>query len=204
MGFAETLISTIEGAGNRLLRLDPRAVERLADLEGKIIHIQLKLAAPVDLYLTPTADGIRLARASETKPHVSLRGAPTAFLSLKLPRTGNRPFFSGDIAIEGDVELGQRFQRILDELEIDWEEQLSHWVGDVAAHQLGNLGRGLRAWSQEARTAMRANIEEYLHEEARVLPKRREVEAFLNGVDTLRADAERLVQRVQRLKEHRR
>lgn len=202
MDLAQLFISTLEGAGNRLLRLDPEAPTRLAGLQGKVVHLQFKTAvAPFDIYLMPAPDGIRLTHMYDRKPDVSLRATPAAFLSLKLPRSGNKPFFSGDIEIEGDLELGQRFQRVFGQLDIDWEEQLSRLVGDVAAHQLGNLGRGLRAWSQEARAALRANLGEYLHEEARLAPKRREIEAFLDAVDRLRADGERLAQRLQRIME---
>jgi ubiquinone biosynthesis protein UbiJ len=40
-----------------------------------------------------------------------------------------------------------------------------------------------------------------LQEEARLLPVRYEVEAFLNGVDGARADVDRLAARIRRLKD---
>jgi ubiquinone biosynthesis protein UbiJ len=51
----------------------------------------------------------------------------------------------------------------------------------------------------DAADTLEQNLTEYLLEESRLLPKRAQVEKFLAAVDTLRADSDRLVQRVQRL-----
>ena len=101
--------------------------------------------------------------------------------------------------ISGDVELGQRFKRILDGMEIDWEEHLSTLVGDVLAHQMGNLARTAAGWLKESAATLGADAAEYLQEETRLLPQDFEVDEFLAGVDTLVGDADRLEQRILRL-----
>jgi ubiquinone biosynthesis protein UbiJ len=122
---------------------------------------------------------------------------------LRLGGADVRPelFGSGDLEISGDVELGRRFQRTMEDLEIDWEERLARIVGDVAAHELGNLLRGARAWQARSLHSLGEDLSEYLQEEARVLASRNRVEAFLREVDRVCTDADRLEARLRRLQE---
>ena len=201
---AQILNAILEGAGNRLLRLDPETLRRLGALQGKIIHLAviapLPESSPINIYLSPSEAGLRMLADYSGKPDVTLHGTPLAFAKLGFgKKMDTDAFFSRAVTIEGDVELGQRFKRILDEMEIDWEEQASHIIGDVLAHQLGNLVRGARAWGLDAGDTVKQDLSEYLLEEARLLPKRAQVEKFFAAVDTLRADSDRLLRRVQRL-----
>jgi ubiquinone biosynthesis accessory factor UbiJ len=100
--------------------------------------------------------------------------------------------------INGDAETAQVFSRLLKQADLDWEELLSRYTCDAAAHQIGNLFRGLRAWGRDAAGRVSRDFAEYLQYETRDLPPRPEVEAFLNGVDRLRDDAERLEARLKR------
>ncbi|MGB5200150.1 MAG: sterol-binding protein, partial [Sedimenticolaceae bacterium] len=96
------------------------------------------------------------------------------------------------------------FSEVLADLDIDWEEQLSRFTGDIAAHE---IGRGVRAASREGARMRRSSeqiLSEYLTEEARLLPHRFEVEDFIADVDTLRDDAERLAARIALLEKRRR
>ena len=117
---------------------------------------------------------------------------------------GARQLFSGNVRIEGDDQTAHRFSEALGGLDIDWEEQLSHITGDIAAHE---IGRGLRALAREGKRIGRSsgdNLSEYLTEEARLLPHRFEVDDFLSEVDALRDDVERLAARITLLEQKRR
>jgi ubiquinone biosynthesis protein UbiJ len=107
--------------------------------------------------------------------------------------------FKGAVSIEGDIDLGQRFQDILRHMDIDWEERLSYLVGDVAAHKLGNVARSVFAWGRQTALSLQDNMGEYLKFESNSLPARFEIEQFQHDVDTLRDDVERLEARMQRL-----
>lgn len=185
-----------EEAVNRTLRLDPDALERLAELEGKTILLELAAEPePLRCYVMPSAAGLRLARTYERLPDVTISGTPAVFLR----QLFRGPAVSDALTIRGDAELGQRFQRILSRLAPDWEEGLARFVGDIAAHQLARLALGLRAWAEQAARALGADTAEYLQEEAFVAARREQVEAFLREVDRLRADVDRLEQRLQRI-----
>lgn len=193
-----TLITTvIEEFGNRLIRLDPDTLARLGELHGKVICLEFVDLSKV-LYILSSSAGLRLSAAHDAEADVTLRGELPVFARLAFGGGGTAR--AGELQISGNIELGQRFQRILRGLYIDWEDHASRLVGDVLAHRLGRAARGARAWQAQTARTLGMDMTEYLQEESRVLPTRREVEAFLNAVDGLRAAAERLEQRVARLR----
>lgn len=195
------LITTLaEELGNRLLRLDADTLERLGTLHGKTISLEVQSgdAAPLRVYIFPSEAGVRLRTDCAGAPDVTIAGDTALFA--RLFRGGAQPV-AGELKISGDIELGQRFQRIIEGIDIDWEEQVAHYIGDVPAHALGNVVRDLRAWTAHAADSFGFAITEYLHEEALVLAKRPRVQVFVGAVDRLRADVDRLEQRVRRLVE---
>jgi ubiquinone biosynthesis protein UbiJ len=193
----EPINTLLEELGNRLIHLDPDTLARLGELHGKVIRIELVGPAKT-LYILPSAAGLRLLVAHDAEPDVTLRGELAVFARLAFG--GGTTTRAGELQISGDLELGQRFQQVLRALDIDWEEHVSHLVGDVLARPLGRAARGARAWQAQAVRTLGMDVSEYLQEESRILPTRREVEVFLNAVDALRARADRLEQRVARLR----
>jgi ubiquinone biosynthesis protein UbiJ len=107
--------------------------------------------------------------------------------------------FKGRIRIDGDTESGHRFKQLLATVNIDWEEQLSQYSGDVIAHQLGRFLRHGKEWLQDSRQRLDRNLSEYLQEEIKLLPQQEEVDQFMSDVDALRADTDRLLARFERL-----
>ena len=106
------------------------------------------------------------------------------------------------VKISSDMELGKQFFDVLTSIEVDWEEQLSRYVGDIPAHQIGNIFQELLGWTRRTRTSVKQNLSEYLQEETRIIPTRLEVERFLDDVDAFRSDVDRLEAKVDRLAEH--
>lgn len=188
-------VAGLEVAFNRYLQLDPDIPPRLAALDGEVIAVELD-GLNQAFYLLPGIDGVRVMDRHEGTPSVWIQGTPLALL--RQWRSG--PAVDGDVTIEGDVTVGREFQAILMRMDIDWEEQLSKAVGDVAAHQLGNLWRGLRGWGRRSADTLVRDGVEYLQQELRALPPRPVVEQFLSAVDTLREDADRLTARIERLR----
>jgi len=109
--------------------------------------------------------------------------------------------FEGDVEFYGDLDTGRRFKAFIDYIDIDWEEHLSHVVGDVVAHQVGNISRDALTWGQNVLNTLAQNSAEYLQEESHHLPVQAEVDRFLIGVDELRARVDRLTARTHRLNE---
>ena len=188
---------TLETVVNQALRLDPPSLDALSQLSGKIIRIELSGIA-LNFILFPSHQGIIILSDYDDEVDICIKGAPFTLLRLLLQKEAvlsNNP----EIIITGKISVAQQLLQILQELDIDWEEQLAQRVGDMPAHQLGSLFRQCQNESHKQYETVQQNISEYLQEEARYLPARPEIEFFLDAVDTLRNDVERLEQRVQRL-----
>ncbi len=191
-------LAVLEQALNAALALDPRTGDRLVRLQGKVIAVELR-GTGITLTLQPTSEGkLRLMGDYDGEVDTTLRGAPFALLRMSTGRAGEG-MFSGEVEIDGDVELGQQIQRVFEKLDIDWEEHLSRLSGDIIAHQIGNSVRGLFAWGERAVEHLGRDAADYLQEENDTLPVDWEVDEFIKGVDTLRSDVDRIEARVKRL-----
>lgn len=196
---ARELTRLFVGLANRMLRLDPENLKRLGDFDGKIIAVALTSVQVPTLYMRPSAEGFHLLTAYDGAVDITLRGTLPAFVRLAAGGSATELMAATELTIEGDLDLGRRFQRFLAGIHIDWEEQAARVVGDIAAHKLGNVVRDLAAWRNHATQALSADISEYLQEESRVLAPLTRVDTFLRAVDQLRADADRLEARVRHL-----
>ena len=193
-GFAAALQTAV----NQFLQLDQNARSQLRDLAGKVLAIQFT-DLPLTLYFIPTRDDLQIFSRYDGAVDARLRGSSIQMLSMSASAKPADSFFKGMVDIEGDVELGQRFQDILGSLDIDAEERLSYLIGDVAAHKMGNALRGLLTWGGQIVQSLQDNTAEYLTFESNTLPARFELEYFYHDVDVLRDDVERLAARIQRL-----
>ncbi len=187
----------LEQSINATLALDPQTVRRLATLQGKVIALAIS-GTGLTLHIAPQPEGVRLMNHYDGEVDTTLRGAPLALLRMSSGKSGEG-LFSGAVTIDGDVETGQLLQRILQGLDIDWEEHLSRLTGDVLGHQLGKLLRGLAAFGNKSVATFGLNLCEYLQEERRLVAAPVQVAAFVAEVDTLRMAADRLEARIKRL-----
>jgi ubiquinone biosynthesis protein UbiJ len=193
-----TPVNLLQEAVNVILRLDPDTLARLGEFDGRCIRLRLaRDATDLECFVFPSAAGLRLRATHDAAPDVTIRGDVPVFTRLVFG--GGATARAGELQIGGDIELGQRFQRLLREIDIDWEEHAAQLMGDVLAHQLGRAARALRAWGRSSAAFLRQDLREYLQEESRLLAPRPQVEAFLRAVDGLRADVDRLEKRLERL-----
>ncbi len=188
----------IEIAANRYLMLDDRTLGRLAVLSGKTLAVELVGVAPL-VYVDFTHSGVQFRTSDEGAPDVLVRGTPGDLLRMTLDAEASDRIFAGDVIIEGDTRLVQQIKAILDNVDVDWEEELSSLVGDPIAHQAGNLARGIMRWWGGTLETVRKDLAEYLVEEKRVVARRERLEQLSGAVDSLRDDTARLQKRIERL-----
>lgn len=199
-----TLTAAVEHAFNLWLQLDQdthgNALQRLQALQGKLICLHIR-NPDLRLYFLPTAEQVRVSSDYDATPDVTISGSALAFMRLSAAEDTGKSMLEQGIRIEGDMGLGNHFSQILREVDIDWEELLSRAVGDIVAHQMGQLARDAQGWLSDSHHAMRLNTQEYLQEEVRILPAEAEVRHFLDEIDALRMDTDRLTARIQRLED---
>jgi ubiquinone biosynthesis protein UbiJ len=182
---------------NRNVAQSNRASALAAQLDGRTLSLVLE-GTPVTLYLRVADGRIAIDSGQPGNADASLSGSPLALLSLAGPGAEDR-LRGSSIRIAGDAEVAQRFRDLLQQAQPDFEEELSRVFGDVAAHRVAGLARGLLDWGRKAAGSLSTSVAEYLQEESRDLPTRIEVEEFLEAVDRLRESADRFEARLARL-----
>lgn len=192
------IAASLEVTLNRFLRLDPDSAPRLAALDGKTVAIELE-GLNQQFYLRFAVDTVQVTDRDDGTAVLWVRGTPLAlFQQWRNESLQDR----NRITVEGDSDVARKFQRLWVGMDIDWEDQLAKGLGDPIAHQLGNVWRSFRSWGQRVSAVVAANSTEYLQHELGALPPSHAVEQFLNDIDILREDADRLAARIERLRQH--
>ncbi|MCH9048382.1 MAG: SCP2 sterol-binding domain-containing protein [Proteobacteria bacterium] len=188
------LLDSVEKMVNKVLSLDEETVALLATLAGNVIEIDV-LDTEFRMFILPSGKGVTLETDYEGKADVAIKGTPSALLGM----ISAEKIGAGDVEINGNVELAKKFQSILRDVEIDWEEYLSQFVGDIAAHKIGNFLRRVSRFAKESGKTIGMDISEYLRYEKEALLDKSEVDEFNLAVDNIRDDVERLQKRLERL-----
>lgn len=195
----EAALRPVASLLNRNIRATTPARELREKLAGTVVAVRVHNTGLVGWFLVHE-DELELATECEAEPDVIISGS-----LLTLARMTGAPgvdaLRDGSLELSGDAHAADRFRRLLSFAKPDLEEELSGLIGDVAAHRVGEILRGVGAWGREARATMGANIREYLQEESRDVPSRYEVDRFSTDVGTLRDDVDRLEARLDRLQD---
>jgi ubiquinone biosynthesis protein UbiJ len=195
------LTATIENVLNRGLPRSPRAQALCAELAGRRVSVEISDLGRV--LVESTGMSLKLGAVSAQAlailpPDARIAGGPLSLLAL----TGSGPetvLQRGDVRIEGNAEVAQKFRELALLLRPDLEEELSLVLGDVPAHQIGRFARAAFGWTRKAATTTAHNFAEYLAHERQDLVSRNEADQFLQGVDALREDVDRLAARIELL-----
>jgi ubiquinone biosynthesis protein UbiJ len=169
-----------------------------AALDGKALDVRLD-GTPMALRLAAAEGQLRVTAPGEAPAAATLAGSPLAMIRL----LGGDPqalIREGDVRMTGDTDVANQFRDLLHMARPDLEDELSKFVGDPVAHQLGNLARGFADWGARAAESLSRSVGEYLTEERRTLPTRPEAQEFFKDVDRLANDVERAEARLNRLK----
>ncbi len=193
-----SIMKMVEKVISKILKSDPDSISKLASMEGKILAVEL-LGLERTIYIKPNSEGVSLHSHCDREVDVTIRGTPVALLTMVKPENRQTALSSRDVEVIGDLGLAQDMQSLFAAMDIDWEELLSGMTGDVAAHQIGNFFRAFAKWGRETHQTMEMNLSEWLQFEIRMVPEQEEISTFMDEVDVLRADTDRLEARLKRL-----
>src|SRR5690606_20429600 len=162
----------------------PEVRDGFAALAGKRIVVA---ATDVDVALTlaPHGDGVAVRVGAGAAHDVRIAGTTRDLLTLARGGAGAR------VTVDGDAELAQTVRGLLRQVRPVPDERAARVSGDVPAHPLGRLLRAAAAFGRGSALALADMAGEYWQHEARLLPTRAEVQAFVDGVDELRDAVER-------------
>jgi len=197
MDSLENLLRPVARILNRNIQETTPARELCVKLNDKTVAVRVKDTA-LAMYFEIRDEVVLLTTGSDAEPDVVITGSLLTLAGMAKSSNAGA-LRDGSLDLTGDAYTAQAFQELLALAKPDIEEELSLFVGDVAAHHVGELARGLSNWARDARSTMGSNIREYLQEERGEVPSRYEVERFAQRVDSLRDDVARLEARFDRL-----
>ena len=178
MSLPEIITATIETAFNQYLQLDPNAPAMFEKMEGKVIAIEV-LGLKQSLYLFPSVQGMMIMSDFDGEADTTISGSPVALAKLSVLNNPAGVLFNAEVKISGDVRLGSQFKKILSQINIDWEEILSQFTGDMVAHKTGNLMRSFSGWLERSKNSMYTDAGDYLTEESLISPSKAEINHFI-------------------------
>ncbi|MFQ2589129.1 ubiquinone biosynthesis accessory factor UbiJ [Aeromonas caviae] len=191
--------AVIETSLNQLLALDKQSPERLRKLAGKVLKLELRELKP--LWFVFSERRLDVLARYEGEPDAVLSLSLTAIGLLKEPSALTRYIREEKLDLSGDPQLVQAFSALLGELDIDWEEELSRYTGDVVAHTLCSGARQARRFVGRELCRSQRQVAEYLTEEARLAPGPLEVASFNDDVEELAQQMKAIELRLARLEQ---
>lgn len=193
-----TITALIEVSVNRYLDLDPDARNGLQEISGKALKIIIR-EFNLPVYFQISSTQVNVFAVYQDEVDTTMSASILALAKLAFARDGGESVIGGDIEMTGNMEVGRQFRNILKNVDIDWEEVLSKYTGDIVAHQVGNSIRAVNNWAGNTVNTLGKDLTEYLQEESRELPTPAEVVQFVNSVDELRFKVERTEARIKLL-----
>lgn len=201
------LLGAVEIAVNRVVKDHPEAAEKLADLNGRSLQLDIRNAGiGMRMYVANGAIEVSLPPQPATqnnRPDARIEAGVGDLMRMAAGQSDAVSMIASDLRIEGNTDVAQQFQKLLQEAPLDWEGQLAKVVGDVPAYEIGKLGKRLFGLAQHAAKSFFADGSEYLRDESQDLAWPQEIQAFRDSVETLRDDTARLEARLFQLKNKR-
>jgi ubiquinone biosynthesis protein UbiJ len=165
---------------NHLLKQQGWARERLAQHTGSRLEFRAAPLPAVRLEITP-AGLVSAAGGEPADLTVTINPMALPLFAMRSPRGLDY------VEMAGPEALAETVRKLLAELQWDFEEDLSHVIGDVAAHGLAQAGREAYSWPRNAGERLARNFSEYWTEEQPLLARRADFDRFARELQELEA-----------------
>ncbi len=177
---------------NHLLGQSGWALQRLAKFAGKTARFEI---APFSFAYTVQPDGTVLKAAADVSADAASNIPPSLLPRLLLK---DESAFSM-IQSTGDSALLAEIFYLSKHLRWDAAEDISHVTGDIVAERLVHLAASTQQKIRGSALSFTQALAEYWTEERPLVAKSIHINQFVQQVDALRDDVERLEQRINLL-----
>ncbi|TQI78315.1 ubiquinone biosynthesis protein UbiJ [Serratia fonticola] len=192
------LTGVLETSLNSLLFRDRSMKAARQRLVGRVLRIELEeLSSP--LVLVFSEQRVDVLGQSEDTADCTVQTRVPVLLKLRDRQQLSPLMRSGDLIVEGDIQVVQQLVGLLDLAEWDPAEWLAPYVGDIAAQGLSQMvGKGISLLKSGVQSQQRY-VAEALTEEWRMAPGPLEVVWFNEEVDAAARSVEALIARMDKL-----
>lgn len=189
------LAKILSKAIQKLLKYDQKSIKKLAQYADKKVKITIQ---PINQSVVVCIHQDTLSVETDTSIEVdtTISGKPTALFAMSTNQ--HIPGLDG-VSINGDATTGQFMADFLKQLEPDWEEAWCDLLGEVPGYHVNQFIKGIKSAGSSFIQSLQTSGKEYLLEENRELVSPREMETFLDDVDDLRADTDRIERKIKQI-----
>jgi|GEM_PF-497740 ubiquinone biosynthesis protein UbiJ len=194
-----SLNTLIVSSFNRYLDCDPERAQALENINDKILSITIKEA---NFTLIMQVQNARFFEADLSQQIDASIIVSMHVLSGKMGgQDQNQLLKDGIIEIQGDSHVASVFNKVMNEIEIDWQDVISKYTGDIVAHQITTGAKSVASVLRRLGDNLRLDVRDYLQDDLQIAVTESEVEHFVEQVDDLRARTDRLEARLNKYTE---
>ncbi|NND81002.1 MAG: hypothetical protein HKN50_01105 [Gammaproteobacteria bacterium] len=192
------LLQLFELAANNALQYDPSTRVRLEKLRGKTMVLTVM---PINQSISVSSfpEGLEFAAQIPDDSDVHLTATLGALIKITRDGMDDADLQPGELEMSGDPIIGQRFAQAIAGLDVDWEGLLAEHMGEAPAYYLSRAAGTARDVALESRQRFKLYLNRLLTEDLQLLADKDDVDAFLDEVDRLRADADKLSLKLKQL-----
>ncbi len=196
--FNQLILAAAEAGFNAILRTDPVSLNKLGQLKGNCIEICC-LQPQLQLYLLVHEHEVQLASHWDEEADCRLSASASQLISLLVSQNKSAILHQPGVSIDGNSSILSSLTEILDDMQLDWEFQISQWLGPLASSLISSHLRSRAAWLKSGASSLQHGIADYLTEETRLLVGKTEAEIAFKHIEQLKLRLDRLTARVELL-----
>jgi ubiquinone biosynthesis protein UbiJ len=184
------------------MQTDQHAAKQVSLFSGKQIEV-ITTSPHFNLCILFTDSEVRLSPFSSaelaTSSDATISSDAATLLSLLSAKPDDRPLANPRLKISGDAQLVHSVFNLAKSLDMRWDDLINPIVGSTVTHGLKTSMDELQQWSEDSHKAFRHNLDDYLKEEAEIVPSAYSLEEFQDRLDQLRLRLDRATARAERL-----
>lgn len=197
----QLLCAAFEQVMKKLLAMDPQAKKLLHQVQGKQLALELK-ELPWRFVLSASEQGLLLNQHQEPADCEISTDLATA-RQLSEPSQLTSLIKQDKLSIQGDLQVAQKFSQLLQQLNPDWQQELSTWVGDALAHKIAVGLKHFQALLKEKLVQLEQQSIALMQDELSCTPSRIEYLQFQKELTDLQTRLEELTRKVKAYRSNR-
>lgn len=191
---------------NRYIFLDPQSVERLRPLVDKRLYVfiagtpmafSLVFSERIDMLVEQ--QGYEEVVKQLDSQSCCVKAALDILPELQKTSRLTALIQEGKLSVEGDLSIAQHASQLFHGLDIDYEELVSRYTGDIVANQLFSAAASVKSRLDTLADNIKAGLRNGLTEEKQIGVPSLALTHFADEVSDLRTDTDRFAARLARL-----
>jgi ubiquinone biosynthesis protein UbiJ len=195
------LLPVLEMIVNCALKADSDALAKVAPIQNQVIEIHCEDWEMI-FYIVIDSQGLQFHRSYSGAANTIVRGTLNNFLHVFMKGGDTTSVFQNPIDITGDTHNIEVLRDAFKNLDIDFEEKLSHYLGDSISHKLFFRLKSAKNMLKKSADNITEQTKEFIHCETKNLVSHHQAEQFYTDIAKLRDDVERIEARIHNRLSH--